>query len=392
MFDYFPGNYTWNLQFMSAIGMGGQISEMDEACQPLQDASLRMDISAQNEWFESWNKLADRVEKLAQNDKAKKHLLSAGEKFTRASIYYFMAERVISPQEERRIQTYKKALEAFKKGVLFKRDHVEWVEIPFQEKSMPALFVKSPGEGKKPCIVHYNGLDSLKEFIYLSEAESFRKRGISLLIVDHPGAGEALRLRNMYGSVDTEVSAAACVDYLETRDDVDPNRIGIAALSMGGYYAPRAAAFEKRFKCCAVLGAFWSIKDLRERMEKGQDLELPGKEQESVSTPASQDHFMWVFNITSWEGAEALFKGLTLEGVADKITCPLLVIQGENDRQIPLAHAEKTIDAAVNSPQKELKVFTQIEGGVEHCQCDNRTLGVDYMTDWIAEILGGDPV
>ncbi|MCP4749425.1 MAG: alpha/beta hydrolase, partial [Proteobacteria bacterium] len=146
------------------------------------------------------------------------------------------------------------------------------------------------------------------------------------------------------------------------------------------------------FKCCAVLGAFWSLKDLRKRMEEGQDLELMGKGQEkNVSTPASQDHFMWVFDIKSWEGAEKLFNEITLEGVAEKITCPLLVIHGENDRQIPLAHAEKTIEAAVNSPQKELKVFTQAEGGVEHCQCDNRTLGVDYMADWIAEILGGDP-
>jgi len=392
MFEYFPGNYVWNLQFLSAIGMGGQISEMDEACRSLQEASRRMDLAAQEEWFESWKHVAERVERLALTDEEAGRFLSAGRKYVRSSIYYFTAERVISHQDDRRIQAYQKALTTFKKGLQLKKEPVEWVEVPFQGKSLPSLFVKAPGNGRLPCTVHYNGLDSMKEFIYLSEAEEFRQRGISLLIVDHPGVGEALRLRDMYSGADTEVSAAACVDYLETRDDVDPDRIGIAALSMGGYYAPRAAAFEKRFKCCAVLGAFWSIKDLRDRMEKGQDLELMGKgHSDNLSTPASQDHFLWVFGINSLEQAEKLIEEFTLEGVADKITCPLLIVHGENDRQIPLDHAEKTIEAAINSPRKELKIFTLAEGGAEHCQVDNRTLGIDYIADWIAEILGGDP-
>ena len=69
----------------------------------------------------------------------------------------------------------------------------------------------------------------------------------------------------------------------------------------------------------------------------------------------------------------------------------MLVVHGENDRQIPLRHAEKTIEAAVNSPRRELKVFTVAEGGAEHCQADNIAMFIDYATDWVAEILGGNP-
>jgi fermentation-respiration switch protein FrsA (DUF1100 family) len=77
--------------------------------------------------------------------------------------------------------------------------------------------------------------------------------------------------------------------------------------------------------------------------------------------------------------------------VAEKITCPLLVVHGENDRQIPLWHAEKTIAAAVNSPNRRLKLFSLAEGGAEHCQVDNGSMAVDYIADWVAEVLGGDP-
>ena len=76
---------------------------------------------------------------------------------------------------------------------------------------------------------------------------------------------------------------------------------------------------------------------------------------------------------------------MTLEGVADKITCPLLVIHGENDRQVPLWHAERTIEAAVNSPQRELKICRLADGAAEHCGADNGTGMRDYIADWCAE-------
>jgi dipeptidyl aminopeptidase/acylaminoacyl peptidase len=80
---------------------------------------------------------------------------------------------------------------------------------------------------------------------------------------------------------------------------------------------------------------------------------------------------------------------LTLHGVMDKITCPILVVHGENDRQIPLQHAERSVREAVNSPLRELKVFTLSEGGAEHCAADDNALAVDYMADWVAKVLGG---
>jgi dipeptidyl aminopeptidase/acylaminoacyl peptidase len=73
----------------------------------------------------------------------------------------------------------------------------------------------------------------------------------------------------------------------------------------------------------------------------------------------------------------------------DKIACPILIVHGENDRQIPLQHAERTYQEAVNSPVRELKVFTLSEGGAEHCAADDNALAVDYMADWVAKVLGG---
>jgi fermentation-respiration switch protein FrsA (DUF1100 family) len=109
-----------------------------------------------------------------------------------------------------------------------------------------------------------------------------------------------------------------------------------------------------------------------------------------LSVPDWVDQLLWVLGKGSAKEAVSFAKQFTLEGIADKLTCPLLVVHGENDRQIPVAHAEKTITAAVNSPKRDLKLFRLSEGGAEHCQADNSAMAVDYIADWVCGVLGGE--
>jgi len=80
---------------------------------------------------------------------------------------------------------------------------------------------------------------------------------------------------------------------------------------------------------------------------------------------------------------------MTLEGVMERIRVPFLVTHGEKDRQIGLDYAHRSFDQLVNSPRRELKIFTEREGGVEHVGADNMSFGRDYLADWFAETLGG---
>jgi dienelactone hydrolase len=384
MFEYFPNNYTWSLAVMSALNRGGQISEVDEACRPLREAAgikaLGGDPTAQRTWFESWMKLAERVERLGQADETAGHGLSAGRKYLRAGIYYLLAERMPSHKDPRRLDAYRRGVATYNKGLLLRREPVEFVEVPFEGHMLPAIFMKAQGDKRAPCIVHFDGLDVTKEIIYAAIGDEFRRRGVSLLIVDHPGAGAALRLLNLPSGPDTEKPAGASVDYLETRSDVDPKRIGIMALSLGGYYAPRAAAFEKRFACSVAWGAIYDYGQIVSERIGGTG---------EPSVPGYAEHINWVFGKKTIEESLAVVRQMTLKGVADQITCPLLVVHGENDRQVPLWHAERTIADAVNSPEAKLVVNRLSDGGAEHCGADNSTVVVDIMADWVADKLGG---
>ena len=105
---------------------------------------------------------------------------------------------------------------------------------------------------------------------------------------------------------------------------------------------------------------------------------------------SAQSHFQvpWVFGVKGLDEAVEMAKRFNLAGVAGRIECPFLVVHGENDRIVPLDSAKKLFDA-VGSKRKDLKVFTAGEGGAEHCQVDNRPLGVNCIADWLTPIFKG---
>lgn len=380
MFEYFPDNYPWSMAVVSTLDSGGVASEVDDVCRPLRGLAGAEPEKGIDAWLERWGALGRRLARQGEVEAAAAHRLSAGEKLVRAALYLFVAERQASPRDPRKLQLYAEALDAFRRGVELRGDGVEHVEVPYEGATLPALFAPARPGGAGPCIVHFNGLDSVKELTYLRLAEAYAQRGIASLLVDQPGSGGALRLRGLTALVETERPAAACIDLLTERGDVDPSRIGIQGVSMGGYFAPRAAAFEPRLACCVAFGAFWDFGEVaRMAQERGPSYA------NSVSDMAGQ--LQWVAGADSLPEAARLLSQFTLAGVAERIRCPLLVVHGARDRQIPGDHARKTYDAAVNSAGRKLVLLDGPEGGVEHCCVDNLPLARGIMADWIADTL-----
>jgi dienelactone hydrolase len=388
MFEYFPTHYSWNLGLLMAAQLGGELNEIDQACRPLIEVAkrpgVREDPEAQALWVSRWREVAGKVEDAARKDEAASHPLSAGRKYLRACVYYMTAERMASHRKPEKLDLYRKMLACFRKGAELRGEPIEFLDIPFEGMTLPALFYRAPGEGRRPAMIHFDGFDVTKEWMHLcGMAREFAARGVSSLMVDHPGIGGALRLQGLSTGPETERWAKAARDYLETRADVDARRVGVTAMSLGGYYAPRAAAFEKRLACCVAWGARWD-----NSLSHGRILRDPNA---ARSVTGWVEHALWVYGAKTPDEAADKIALMTLDGVADKIECPLLVVHGANDRQVPVDQAQKTIDAAVNSPRRDLRIFTAEEGGAEHVQGDQFSLAIDYMADWVADVLGEAP-
>ena len=384
MFRYFPTNYVWNLSVDLAIEMGARIGEIEAMCAPLQEAAKAPDAAGTRAFRETWVRMADQLCALAEEDQARGRGLSAGEKLRRASSYLITAERLQAHDSPGRRALYERELALFLEGSRLLGDAVQRVEIPYEGQHLSALYL--PAEGlqpgqRAPLLVQVNGLDSTKEMKHLVGLPAWlARRGVSSLVVDQPGTGEALRLHGMTARFDSEHWASRVVDWLETRADVDPARIGMEGVSLGGYYCPRAVAFEPRFAAGVCWGANHDWRDVQKRrLEKEGDFPVPHY----------WAHVCWVWGARDIEDFMRIAENVHLDGVVEKIRVPFLVTHGERDSQIPLKWAQRTYEQLIHSPKRELKVFTEREGGVQHASFDNSINAGHYIADWVAETLGG---
>jgi len=165
------------------------------------------------------------------------------------------------------------------------------------------------------------GLDSAKEEMDSNEAV-FLARGMATLAFDGPGQGEAeydLAIRGDY-----EAPVKDVVDYIHGRADLDPSRIGLWGVSLGGYYAPRAAAFEKRVKACIALSGPFEWAGIYDRL------------------PAlTRDTFRARSKSRSEAESRERAAALSMKDVAKNITCPLFVVAGKQDGIVPWQEAER---------------------------------------------------
>jgi dienelactone hydrolase len=382
MFQYFSTNYVWSLSAAIALTHGGNIGEVDAMCAPLRDAAAAGDDPGTEAFFAAWKAGADRLIELAEENLAKGRRFSAGEQLGRAGLYYAIAERMQAHGFEKRLEVYSYSLALFARSRELTRENCERIEIPYDPTPLSGLYVRAEGElTRSPVVVVMNGLDSTKELLQKSVMGTiFARRGLSTLFVDQPGTGEALRLHNMPAVPNAEVWASKVVDYLQTRADIDPARIGALGVSLGGYYCPRSVAFEPRFACGAVWGANhdWRAVQQARLKREGQN-----------PVPHYWKHVEWAFGATNKDDFLAKAEAMHLDGVLHHIKVPFLVTHGENDRQIPLKYAHQTYEQLINSPKRDLVIFTPREGGIEHSSLDNPNNAGGIIADWLAEVLGG---
>lgn len=380
LFEFFP-NYIWNLSVAIAMESGGQIGEIIDMCAPIRDAAAGGADVGTPAFMQQWAAMGDKLIALAEEDEAKGRAFSASNKLERASLYLFTAERMQGHGHPGRKETYARARAAFDRSTQLGRINRERVEIPLAAGTMPALYTRAPGPGPHPVVVYCNGLDSCKELLYWSRLpEALAKRGVSTLCVDQPGSGEALRLQGLPVDPHSESWASKAVDWLETQPDVDPKRIGMTGISLGGHFAPRAVAYEPRFASGAVWGANHNWREV-------QDKRMQREGENPV--PHYWAHVMWAFGATDMEDFLAKSADMNLNGHMDRIRVPFLVTHGAQDRQISVSYADDLYDQLVNSPRREKAIFTAREGGVEHVGADNMAYGRDLLADWFAETLGG---
>jgi dienelactone hydrolase len=331
-------------------------------------------------WREEWEAMANRLADRADQAAAVKRDITAGNHYMRAANYYYSAERFMVPGAEK-IAVYRKALRCWHAALTRLHPSIERVDVPYEGTALAAYFLPASTASKRaPTVVLFDGMDNCKEMSVIFAGLEFAKRGINTLAIDGPGQSESLRLRNIHSRPDYEVAGTAAYDFVASRSDVDSDRVAVMGYSFGGYHAARVAGVEKRYAAGVAFGAMhWDM----HAWQKDVKAKLAANPKTSFS---SDFQFRWVLGAPDNQTALEWARRFTLEGIAQNIECPFLIVHGENDRIVPLESAKILFDK-VGSKRKAMKIFTADEGGTEHVQVDHRQLGMDYIGDWVMETL-----
>ncbi len=329
---------------------------------PLTDfQEVTASIERWEDWCSAWSARAAIHETMGRKALDDGYELSAGEHLTTAGVCYHFAKFLFVNDIDQMRAAHMKAVECRRLALPFLQPAGERVMIPYEGSMLAGILRRPAGTDRPPVVVMAMGLDSSKEEMDSYE-RLFLARGLATLTFDGPGQGEGeyeFAIRPDY-----EAPVGAVLDWLELRDDIDAARAGLWGVSLGGYYAPRAAAFEKRLKACIALsgpyswGAVWdNLPDLTRAAFTAR------------SKSATED------------AARDVANRMSLEGVAERIECPLFVLAGKLDRLVPYIDAERL--AAEASGPVELLV---VEDG-NHI-ANNRTYRYRLQSaDWMADQL-----
>jgi dienelactone hydrolase len=380
-FRYFPEHYLWSqvmCGLINIVPMGGSnFHEIDQVGKRLQGKEGDNDA-----WGESWGWMADKTLDLAEREEKKGHTRTAAAAYIRSAIYRFNCERFVHPDNPEKAASYRALLPHYEKGMKLLVPGFERVEVPYEEGSLPAYWIPPVNPtGNNPVVAFFDGLDASKEITVLWGGLALRERGVGTLCIDGPGQGEALRLKNIPSRHDYDVPGTAAFDYLDARGDVDSTRIGVMAMSFGGYYAPRIAAFEHRYAACLTWGAHYDYHEVW--VHRRKVLEAGG----TISSSAIWQ-LPWVLGRPDMDSAMEKCANYTLEGVADKIKMPICITHGQDDNIVPVEMAHRLFEAC-GSKEKELKIFTvEEDGGSQHCVLDNLPMVRAWIGDWWMDRFG----
>ncbi len=319
-------------------------------------------IERWEDWLDAWTAVAEEHLELAADAEAAGRRRSAGEAYLSAAVCLHFGKFVWVLDAAAHRAATERAIAAMAKAHAFLDPTAERIEAPLGVGALAGNLRRPAGVERPALVLLIPGLDSTKEEFFHWE-NAFLTRGMATLSMDGPGQGEAgfkLAIRHDY-----EVAVASMLDALDDRPDLDLDRVGAAGVSLGGYYAPRAAAFEPRILAVAGIsgpynfGAVWD--------------ELPPLTREAftVKSGARDDR----------DGRERAH-ALDLSGVLGALTQPALFVTGGLDRIIPWQQTERAAREAPNGS------FVLYEQGTHVCS------NIPYryrplVADWMGDQLNG---
>ena len=395
---------TFSLQLLRAISQtyykGADIGECLSTAYRIKESDFES-------WYNEWYKTAKRLHYYAKECLKLGHKISAKEAYLRASNYYRVAEFfIIDPNDVRSLQTWRLSKECFIRSTQHFSCTFKPIQIPYEQTKLPGYFFKvndyfkneNKKEKQRPILIVHGGFDSTLEELYFFAAAPALERGYNCLAFEGPGQGGVIREQKIPFRFDWEKVVTPVIDFLLENNEeycFKKESIALMGISLGGYLAARAAAFEHRLSACILYNGVYDgrealessfppllLKSIEDGNEKVVNTVIEILMETDSNIKFNIKHGMWTFGIDSPYELVKKSSAFTLKEIASNIRCPTLVLDAEKDDSFP-GQPQKVYNA-LTCPKK-YTLFTVDEGAEEHCQSGAPSLSNQRIFDWLDE-------
>jgi len=277
---------------------------------------------------------------------------------------------------------------------------VERLEIPYEGGALTGWFLRADASHRRrPLVIINNGADGLENNSYVLGGAGALARGYHCLIFNGPGQGDALWVRNLYFRPDWEKVITPVVDAMSRHREVDAKRIALMGISMGGYWVPRALAFEHRIAAGVADPGVWDVSEpwlsklpkfVRDVLDSGNkaqyDQMIRMGTASNVRAKATLAFRMRPFGTASYYDAFRAVEQYRLADVAGQIRCPMLITDSAGEPFFP-GQARQLYDALQCT--KQFVQFTAAEGADQHCEVAAPGYRDFCIYNWLDETLAG---
>jgi pimeloyl-ACP methyl ester carboxylesterase len=344
-------------------------------------------------WFHNWMATAAHLEALGDGFLQRGNYLSARDTWLRAANYYRQADFFIHDSAahlQLAIDSSKRAVRCFHKTMPYFPGELDFLEAPYEDITLPSYFWRA-GQSEKPAptLIVHSGFDGTAEEVLQWFGWQGIERGYNIIAFEGPGQGSVLRNKKKIFRYDWEQAVTPVIDfYLEHHaDQVDAERIALLGHSIGGYLAPRAAAFEPRISACIADDGVFNLSEALRRMF---DWTAPDKDAwdrvayEKCRTDQALRWWiidgMWKFGADRPSDILTATRDYCLDSCVKAIKCHVLVMKAERDHMFP-GQPDQLFEE-LDCP-KYLLELNNAYGAGEHTHVGVVGLSNSYIYNWL---------